>query len=76
MGNSHKLILMTMLACGVVACGKSGEEPKPPPVKDTVFGDLVATKEKAKQKTEEAMELNRQKLEDSMKKVDDPNATP
>jgi hypothetical protein len=41
---------LAVLACGLGACG-SHEEPKqpdPPPVKDTVFGDMVRAEDKAR----------------------------
>jgi hypothetical protein len=49
---------------GLLGCSK-----KPPPkVEDTVFGDTVAAKERARTETEKAMEQNKQKLEEAMKK--------
>ena len=64
------IVLVTILLSGLGACGKS--EPKPPPkVEDTVFGGLVATKERAKTDTEKAMQVNQQKLEEAMKKQDE-----
>ena len=70
--------LMSALACAAIACGIAGcgksEPPPPPPVKDTVFGDMVGAKEKAKVETEKAMEANKQKLEEAMKKQEE--ATP
>jgi hypothetical protein len=57
------------MAVGLSACGKS--EPTPPPkVEDTVFGDLVATKERARVDAEKAMAANKQKLEEAMKKAE------
>ena len=56
-----------LIAGGFTACGKT--DPKPPPkVEDTVFGDMVATKEKARIDAEKAMAVNKQKLEEAMKK--------
>ena len=36
------------MAFGLVACGESEPAREPPPVQDTVFGDLVGTKDKAR----------------------------
>jgi hypothetical protein len=64
--------LVTMTLVGLVGCGKAEEKKPPPKVEDTVFGDLVATKERAKVETEKAMEANKQKLEEAMKKSEEP----
>jgi hypothetical protein len=68
---SMSSVLGALLIAGTLAgCGKS--DPKPPPkVKDTVFGDLVATKEKARVDAEKAMAANTQKLEAAMKKSEE-----
>ncbi len=73
----QRMLSMTLIVVltfgGLSACGKS----EPPPekkslkVEDTVFGGLVATKERAKVETEKAMELNKQKLDEAMKKSED-----
>lgn len=61
------------LLAALTACGQS--EPKPPPkVEDTVFADMVATKERARVETEKAMEANKQKLEEAMKKQEQTTA--
>lgn len=67
------VIACISLSAGIGGCGSS-EPPPPPPVKDTVFGGLVATKEKAKVETEKAMEANKQKMEEAMKKQDQETA--
>ncbi len=73
---AHKWIVAGMLAVSIGACGKSSDEPKPPPPaaptkKETVFDDLIANKERARQQTERAMEENKQKLEAAMKKAEE-----
>lgn len=62
-------VVCVSLSVGLGGCGSS-EPPPPPPVKDTVFGGMIATKEKAKVETEKALEANKQKLEEAMKKQD------
>jgi hypothetical protein len=55
---------------GLGGCGKP--EPTPPPkAKDTVFGSMIDQKERARLETEKAMEANKQKLEEAMKKQDE-----
>lgn len=45
---SSSLLALAMAGClGLSACGSS-EPPEPPPVKDTVFGDMEATKDRAR----------------------------
>ncbi len=42
------LVSLALAGCvGLSACGSS-EPPEPPPVKDTVFGDMEATKDRAR----------------------------
>ncbi len=67
---SSSVLIAALAAAGLAGCGKS--EPKPPPkVEETVFGDLVATKERARVETEKAMEANKQKLEEAAKKIEE-----
>jgi hypothetical protein len=58
----------------LAGCGNSDEaakpQPSPPPPKETVFDDMIATKERAKQTTERATEQVREKHEAAMKEVD------
>ncbi|MEQ1580392.1 MAG: hypothetical protein ABL964_07365 [Steroidobacteraceae bacterium] len=45
---SSRLLALAMAGClGLSACGSS-DPPAPPPVKDTVFGDMEATKDRAR----------------------------
>ena len=61
---------LTLVAIGIAGCGKS--EPKPPPkVKDTVFGDLVDTKERARIDAEKAVETHKRQLEEAVKKQEE-----
>lgn len=41
------LVVLALAGCVLSACGSS-EPPEPPPVKDTVFGDMEATKDRAR----------------------------
>jgi hypothetical protein len=70
----HRAIVPMLLALAMTACDSSEQDaarPPPPPVEDTVFGDLVATKDRAKQGAEQAMEQRKQELEEAMKKVEE-----
>jgi len=71
----HSLVVAILLATiDLAGCGKS--EPKPPPkVEDTVFRDLVAAQDKIKKDTEKAMAERKEKLDDALKKSEEP-ATP
>jgi hypothetical protein len=66
------------LALLAAACGKTTEPPKPqapPPPKETVFDGMISNKERAKQTTDRATEVDRQNHEAAMKEIDGP-ATP
>lgn len=42
-------LIALFIAFGLVACGSESEPARePPPVQDTVFGDMVGTKDKAR----------------------------
>jgi hypothetical protein len=65
------------LALSLAACGKSNDTAKtetPPPPKETVFDGLIATKARAKQQTEQAMEANKEKLDAAMKSGEENSA--
>lgn len=68
--------LLSLLATS--GCGSSEPEPKPeePPMKveDTVFGDLVGTQDKARDRTNEAMDAHRQALETQVNESEAPPA--
>lgn len=44
---SLSLAALALAGCVLAACGSS-QAPEPPPVKDTVFGDMEATKDRAR----------------------------
>jgi hypothetical protein len=44
---SLNLAALALAGCVLAACGSS-EPPEPPPVKDTVFGEMEATKDRAR----------------------------
>ena len=48
MTDLQRIGLATLCACFLAGCGSSSEPPQPPPVKDTAFGDLVGTMDKAR----------------------------
>jgi hypothetical protein len=63
------------LALIFTACGKSNDPPKPqktPPPKDTVFDPMISNKARAKQTTDQAMEVERENREAAMKAIDEP----
>jgi thiamine biosynthesis lipoprotein ApbE len=72
------LIGIALTLC-LAACGKSNEtvQPQAPtPPRGTVFDDTIATKNRAKQGTDQAMEQNKEKLDAEMKKLDEESAAP
>lgn len=70
----HRAIAAALFALTMTSCGSGGDDakrPPPPPVEDTVFGDMVATKDRAKQGAEQAMDQRKQELEEAMKKQEE-----
>ena len=57
----------------MAGCGKSEPEPEEPPMKveDTVFGDLVGTQDKARDRTNAAMDTHRAALEEQISESED-----
>jgi len=57
-------------------CGSSEPEPEEPPMKveDTVFGDLVGTQDKARDRSNAAMDAHRQALEAQVNESEAPPA--
>jgi response regulator of citrate/malate metabolism len=50
----------------LIGCGDRDREVKP--VEETVFGDMVDNKRRAQEGVDKAMEANKQKLDEAMKK--------
>jgi len=63
----------TCAALAMAGCGKSEPEPVEPPMKveDTVFGDLVGTQDKARDRTNAAVEVHRAALEAQISESED-----
>ncbi len=61
-----------LLAVALAIAGCGGGEPEPEPAKepmkveDTVFGDLIGTQDKARDRTNAAMETHREALESQL----------
>ena len=71
MSQINRTISAALVAFAMTACVSSEDEaqrPPPPKVEDTVFGDMVATKDRAKQGAEQAMEQRQKELDEAMKK--------
>ena len=71
MSQINRTISVALVAFAMTACGSSEDDaqrPPPPKVEDTVFGDMVATKDRAKQGAEQAMEQRQKELDEAMKK--------
>lgn len=67
--------LAAMLAFAGCGGGKEEESEKETiPVEDTVFGDLVGTQDKARDRTNAAMDTHREALDDQIEKSE--NAPP
>ena len=66
--------LLSILA--TAGCGRSEPEPEEPPMKveNTVFGDLVGTQDKARDRTNEAMDAHRHALEAQVNESEAPPA--
>ncbi len=64
----------TFAALAIAGCGKSEPEPEEPPMKveDTVFGDLVGTQDKARDRTNAAVDAHRAALEAQISESEDP----
>ncbi|MBM5811651.1 MAG: hypothetical protein FJ191_06755 [Gammaproteobacteria bacterium] len=57
-----------LIALALSACGGQEAEPEEPPlaVEDTVFGDLVGTQDKVRDRTNAAMESHREAFEQQL----------
>jgi hypothetical protein len=58
----------------MTGCGKSEPEPEKPPMKveDTVFGDLISTQDKARDRTNEAVQEHKAALDAQISESEDP----
>ena len=58
----------------MAGCGSSEPEPEEPPmkVKDTVFGDMVGTQDKVRDRTNAAIEAHKAALEAQISESEDP----
>ena len=65
-----------LLIVATAGCGSSEPEPEEPPMKveDTVFGDLVGTQDKARDRSNAAMDAHRQELEAQVNESEAPPA--
>ena len=59
---------MLAIAIAIAGCGSGEREPEEEPMKveDTVFGDLIGTQDKARDRTNAAMEAHREALESQL----------
>jgi hypothetical protein len=57
----------------MAGCGQSEPEPEQPPMKveDTVFGDLASTQDKARDRTNEAVEAHKAALDAQIRESED-----
>jgi len=65
-----------LLIVATAGCGSGEPEPEEPPMKveDTVFGDLVGTQDKARDRSNAAMDAHRQALEAQVNESEAPPA--
>jgi hypothetical protein len=80
---SFRSVSIALLALAIVACGKSNDKsndrtpPKAPsPPQETVFDPVISNKARAQEKTERAMETNKEKLDAAMEQIDAPAPAP
>jgi hypothetical protein len=80
---SLRSVSIALLALVMAACGKSNDQSKdkassktPPPPQETVFDPMIANKARAQEKTDRAMEVNKEKLDAAMEKIDAPTSEP
>jgi hypothetical protein len=75
-------VSIALLALVIVACGKSADKSndkaasKTSPPQETVFDPVISNKARAQEKTERAMETNKEKLDAAMEQIDAPTPTP
>ncbi len=64
----------TLAALAMGGCGSSESETEEPPMKveDTVFGDLVSTQDKARDRVNAAVETHKAALEAQINESEDP----
>lgn len=71
MNAPRSLLLAAIAGFIMTGCGNSDEPPKPPPQskpQGTVFDGMISQKERARKGVEDAMQKNKEKLEQSMQK--------
>jgi len=76
---SLRSVSIALLALVIVACGKSDDkapQKTPPPPQETVFDPVIANKARAQEKTDRAMEANKEKLDAAMEEIDKPAPAP
>lgn len=66
--NAHRSLAALVVAVALTACGagEQQEAREPPPVEDTVFGDAVATMDKARA-VQDTMNERKEELDEAMK---------
>ena len=64
----------TFATLALTGCGNNEPDPEEPPMKveDTVFGDLVGTQDKARDRTNAAVEAHKAALEAQISESEDP----
>lgn len=79
------IAMRTFMTIGLLAvalplsgCGSSEPEPEEPPMKveDTVFGELVGTQDKVRDRTNAAVDLHREALDSRIEADEDAPAPP
>jgi hypothetical protein len=80
---SFRSVSIALFALVIVACGKSDDKSNDkaasktsPPPQETVFDPVISNKARAQEKTERAMETNKEKLDAAMEQIDAPAPTP
>jgi len=69
--NKSMLTMVLLATLCIGGCGsQQEEEPRRPLGQNNVFGDTVATKDRASEGVDRAMEQRREELEQAMKKQD------
>ena len=71
MTHFHRTLLVVSCLCILGGCGSSSEPAPPPPVKDTAFGDMAGTMDKARG-VQDTVDAQKQEIDNQVQSAEGP----